>query len=112
MAVSLGVSQLLWIILSVIGSVSLLRDSCASLAASSRKRNAPSMTCWLKASDSPGPAVGGVHSRSSSYSNSIVVGVCPWSCIGSTAVTYHLWSGPHKWGHLFLVRSGFHCVRG
>ena len=60
-AVSLGVSQLLWIILSVIGSVSLLRDSCASLAASSRKRNAPSMTCWLKASDSPGPAVGGVQ---------------------------------------------------
>ena len=44
------------------------------------------MTCWLKTSDSPGPAVGGVHSRSSSYSNSIVVGVSPWSCIGSTAV--------------------------
>ena len=63
--------------MSVIGSVSLLRDSCASLAVSSRKRNAPSMNCWLKASEPPDPAVGGVHS--SGYSNSIVVGVSPWS---------------------------------
>ena len=76
MAVSLEVSQFLWIILSVIGSVSSLRDSCASLAASSRKSNASSMTCWLKVSslDSPGSAVGSVHSKSSSCSNPIVEG--------------------------------------
>ena len=46
------------------------------------------MNCLLKASslDSPGPAVGGVHFRSSHCSNPIVVGVSPWSCRGSTLV--------------------------
>ena len=74
LATSLGVSQFLWIILSVIRNKSLLTESCAYLAASTRKIIAPSITCtyWLKASSlillvplwvtcSPGQAV--VQSR-------------------------------------------------
>ena len=76
MALALGVSQFLCYILLVIGSVSLFLDNCASLAPSSRKRNAPSMTCSLKvsSSDSPSLMFGGVLSRLSNCSNPIVVG--------------------------------------
>ena len=88
MALSFGVSQFLCNILLVIGSVSLFLDHCASLVASSRKRNAPSMTYSLKVSslDSPSLMFGGVLSRLSNCSNPIVVGVSPWSCWGSIII--------------------------